>query len=60
MLRRLCLEVLDRLDRAWTLARLTVHDWLAGPPPETPVDRAIREEGERLRKAAPFLDERRR
>jgi hypothetical protein len=26
--------------------------------PETPVDRAIREEGERLRRAFPFLDER--
>jgi hypothetical protein len=29
------------------------------PPPETPVDRAIREEGERLRRAFPSLDERR-
>ena len=27
------------------------------PMPETPVDRAIREEGERLRKAFPWLDE---
>jgi hypothetical protein len=30
------------------------------PLPETPVDRAIREEGERLRKAFRSLDERRR
>jgi hypothetical protein len=34
-----------------------VLDWLA-PLPETPVDSAIREEGERLRKAFPWLDER--
>jgi hypothetical protein len=33
-----------------------VLDRLA-PLPETPVDRAIREEGERLRKAFPWLDE---
>ena len=56
MLRRLCFEVLDRLDHAWTLARLTVLDWLAGPPPETPTDTAIREEGERIRKAFPEID----
>jgi len=30
------------------------------PPRETPVHRAIREEGERLRRAFPWLDERRR
>jgi hypothetical protein len=36
-----------------------ILDWLA-PPPETEVDRAIREEGERLRQAFPWLDERRR
>jgi hypothetical protein len=30
------------------------------PPKETPVDRAIREQGERLRKTFPWLDERRR
>ncbi len=44
---------------ASSLARLTVLDWLA-PMPETPTDRAIREEGERLRKASPWLDERQR
>jgi len=36
-----------------TLARLRMHDWLTGPAPETPTDRAIREEGERARKAFP-------
>lgn len=53
MLRRLCFEILNRVDYLLTLARLTIADWLAGPPPETPTDRAIREEGERIRKAFP-------
>jgi hypothetical protein len=56
VLRRLCFEILDWFDHAWTLARLTVLDWLAGPPPETSTDRAIREEGERLREAFPEND----
>jgi hypothetical protein len=60
MLRRPCAELLDRTDYLLMLARLTALDWLAGPPPETPTDRAIREQGERLCKAFPFLDERRR
>ncbi len=55
MLRRLWTELLDWADYIFTLARLTVLDWLA-PMPETPTDRAIREEGERLRKAFPELD----
>jgi hypothetical protein len=38
-----------------TLARLSVLDRLH-PPQETPVDQAIREEGERLRKAFPAID----
>ena len=50
--------VLDYAEYLRTFARLAVLDWLA-PPKETPVDRAIREEGERLRKAFPWLDERR-
>jgi hypothetical protein len=37
----------------------TISIWLR-PPQETFVDRAIREEGERLRKAFPWLEERRR
>jgi hypothetical protein len=37
-------------------ARLRVLDTIAGPVPETPVDRAIREERERLRKAFPTVD----
>jgi hypothetical protein len=48
--------------RAWdwlldlvTLAGLGVLDWLA-PLQETPVDWAIRDEGERLRRAFPWLD----
>ncbi len=55
MLRRLCAKLLDRADYLLTLARLTVLDRLA-PLPETPTDRAIREEGERLRKAFPRFD----
>ncbi len=56
MLRRLCAELLDRADYLLTVARLTVLDWLAGLPPETPTDRAIREEGERIRKDRPQDD----
>jgi hypothetical protein len=44
----------DRAEYLVTLARLSLLDWLA-PLPETPVDRAIREEGERLRRAFPGL-----
>jgi hypothetical protein len=40
---------LDRADYLLTVARLWVLDRLA-PMPETPVDRAIREEGERCEK----------
>ncbi len=52
---RLFSAAIDRADYLWTLARLSVLGWLA-PLPETPVDRAIREEGERLRKAFPTID----
>jgi hypothetical protein len=45
---------MDRADYLVTLARLSVLDWLA-PMPETPTHRAIREEGERLRKAFPQI-----
>ena len=55
MLRRLADMALDRADYLLTLARLTLLDWLA-PMPETPTDRAIREKGERLRKAFPQID----
>jgi len=37
-------------------AGLRVLDTIAGAAPETPVDRAIREEGERLRKAFPTIE----
>jgi hypothetical protein len=39
-----------------TLARLSILDRLAGPTPETPTDTAIREQGERLRKAFSNVD----
>jgi hypothetical protein len=48
-------RLLDFAVATW----LGVLDRLA-PLPKTPVDRAIREEGERLRKAFPWLDERHR
>jgi hypothetical protein len=56
MLRRLCAELLDWTNHLWTLARLTVLDWLTGPPPEISIDRAVREESERLRQAFPEID----
>ena len=51
-------EAWDRLLDLFIAAWLSVLDRLA-PLPETPVDQAIREEGERLRRAFPWLDERR-
>jgi hypothetical protein len=57
MLRRLRAALMDRADYVLTMARLTVLDRLA-PLPETGTDKAIREEGERIRKAFPLLDER--
>jgi hypothetical protein len=47
--------VIDRADYVLTSARLWVLDRLH-PPEQTPVDRAIREEGERLRRAFPTID----
>jgi hypothetical protein len=44
------------VDRAITRCRLWLFDRFFGPAPETPTDRAIREEGERLRKAFPYVD----
>jgi len=50
-------EVWDRLLDFAIATWLGLLDRMA-PLPETEVDRAIREEGERLRKALPWLDER--
>ena len=46
--------VLEVRHASW--AEPGVLDWLAGPIPETPTDRAIREQGERLSKAFPEID----
>ena len=46
----------DAADYVLTTARLWLLDRFLGPPRETATDRAIREEGERLRKAFPNLD----
>lgn len=56
MLRRLCADLLDRADYLLTLARLTVLDWVAELPPETPTDRAIREESELISAPFPQID----
>ncbi len=56
MFKRLYYTALDNTAHLLTLARLRLHDRIAGPPPETPLDRSIREEGERLRKAFPKAD----
>jgi hypothetical protein len=47
--------VIEHADYLLMVARLSVLDWLALPR-ETPVDRAIREQGERLRNAFPGID----
>jgi hypothetical protein len=52
-------EAWDRLVEFAIECGLGIFDRL-GPRRETPVDRAIREEGERLRRAFPWLDERHR
>lgn len=57
---RAAAKLLDRVDCLLTLARLTVIDRLTGPPPESPTGRPIRERSERLRRAFPWFDERRR
>jgi hypothetical protein len=56
MFRRFCAELLDRADYLLTRARLRLLDWATGPAPETPTDRAIREQGERLRSVFPQVD----
>lgn len=39
----------------WSFHMGTIEGWLC-PTEETPEDRAIREEGERIRKAFPWID----
>ena len=47
----------DETSERVTLVRLwVVLDLLAGPTPEAPTDRAVREKGERLRAAFPTVD----
>jgi hypothetical protein len=56
LIARSCATVLGRADYLITGTRLSVLDRLAGLPPETPTDIAIREQGEHLRKAFPQVD----
>jgi hypothetical protein len=55
VLRRLSAGLIDQADYLLTLARLTVLDWLVGPRPETPTDRAIQEVGKGPRKVFPEI-----
>jgi hypothetical protein len=53
------LDGLRRLGHAatdWCSFQMGTVSIRLNPPPETPVDRAIREEGERLRNAFPGID----
>ena len=50
-LRRICRTIADY----WSFEKASIRLWLF-PPRETPEDRAIREEGERLRRAFPAID----
>jgi hypothetical protein len=49
-------RIIDWLRHLPPRAGLRVNDTIAGPAPETSVDRAVREEGERLRRAFPTID----
>jgi hypothetical protein len=53
---RLLRRVVDAVGYHFTHVRLRLLDRILGPLPETHTDRAIREEGERLRKAFPQID----
>jgi len=46
----------DEVPERVTLARLWVLGLVAGPIPETPTDRAVREDVARLRAAFPTVD----
>lgn len=52
---RLVYVALDRAGYLVTLALLSISEWFAGLHPETPTDRAVREEGERLRREFPAI-----
>jgi hypothetical protein len=54
--RRLWWCISDAAHYAYTLTALRLLDRILGPFPETSTDRAIREEGEQLRKAFPQID----
>ena len=56
MFRHLTAKILDRVGYLWTLARLSIFDCFAGLSPETPADRALREEAGGLRNAFPHVD----
>ena len=53
---RLFWRVADALDYLWTLATLRILDRLAGPLPETPIDRLWGRDWERIEKAFPAIE----
>ena len=55
-LQRLFWRVVDALDYLLTLVRLRMLDALAGPEPETPVDRRRKRGREQLDRAFPEID----
>src|ERR1051325_410652 len=55
-LRRAIQRLTEAADHWFTGWRLGLLDRFLGPMPETPEDRAIQEEGERLRRAFPQIN----
>ena len=51
-LHRLFWRVMAAVDYAFILSALWLHDRIAGPAAESPTNRAVREEGERLNRAS--------
>jgi len=54
-MRRQIAQIWQEILDWWSFRMGTLELWLWRPP-ETPEDRAIREEGERIRKAFPWID----
>lgn len=46
----------DRIDYAWTFARLWIYDRIAGPLPETEADRRREARKKRLQRSFPGVD----
>jgi hypothetical protein len=53
---RRCAELFHRADYLATSTRLRILHWIAGPLPEPPIDRTIRDRRECLRQAFSQVD----